>query len=476
MGKPTGFLEYPRESPPYRPVEERIGDYREVEQPLPVDRLEVQAARCMDCGIPYCHAYGCPVKNRIPEWNEMVYRQQWRKALDLLHDTCNLPEMTGRVCPAPCETACTLDINTPPVTIRHIELQIVEMGWRQGWIVPEPAPYRTGKKVAVVGSGPAGLAAAQQIARAGHEAILFERAPKIGGLLRYGIPDFKLEKWVIDRRMEQMKGEGVVFETGANAGTDLSVQYLKRTFDAIVLTAGATVPRDLKIPGRELPGIHFAMDFLTEQNARIGGEALRKNGGITARGKRVVVIGGGDTGSDCVGTSNRQGAASIHQLELLPKPPLERTPVNPWPTWPQIMRTSSSQQEGCERIWSVATKEFVGDPSGVKKLRGVRLEWSAPDAGGRIGFREIPGSEFEIEVDLVLLAMGFVHVEHGPLVKGLGPAIDEGGNLTVDADRMTSVPGVFAAGDAVLGASLVVRAIDSGRLAAAGVNRYLQKA
>lgn len=475
MGKPTGFLEYPRESPPYRPVKERIGDYHEVEQSLPVDRLEIQAARCMDCGIPYCHAFGCPVKNRIPEWNEMVYRKQWRKALDLLHDTCNLPEITGRVCPAPCEPACTLDINTPPVTIRHIELQIVEMGWRQGWIVPEPASHKTGKKVAVVGSGPAGLAAAQQAARAGHEVILFERAPKIGGLLRYGIPDFKLEKWVIDRRLEQMKEEGVVFETGANAGTDLSVKYLTRTFDAIVLTAGATTPRDLKVPGRELPGIHFAMDFLSEQNRRVGGEAPGKNDGVSARGKRVVVIGGGDTGSDCVGTSRRQGARSIHQLELLPKPPAERTPVNPWPTWPQIMRSSSSHEEGCERSWSISTKEFVGDPSGVKKLRCVRLEWSEPDAEGRRSFREIPGSEYEIEADLVLLAMGFVHVEHGPLIKGLGPAIDERGNIQVDADRMTSVPGVFAAGDAVLGASLVVRAIDSGRLAAAGVDRYLQK-
>jgi len=474
MGKPTGFLEYPREAPPYRPVEERIGDYQEVETSLPVDRLEIQAARCMDCGIPYCHVYGCPVKNRIPEWNEMVYRKHWRKALDLLHDTCNLPEITGRVCPAPCEAACTLDINTPPVTIRHIELQIVEMGWREGWIVPEPAPFKTGKKVAVVGSGPAGMAAAQQAARAGHEVILFERAPKIGGLLRYGIPDFKLEKWVIDRRMEQMKDEGVVFETGANAGTDLSVKYLKRTFDAIVLTAGATVPRDLRIPGREFPGIHFAMDFLNEQNRRVGGEIAGKNGEITARGKRVVVIGGGDTGSDCVGTGNRQGAASIHQLELLPKPPPERPLMNPWPTWPQIMRTSSSQQEGCERMWSVSTKEFIGDPSGVKRLRCVLLEWSAPDRSGRSGFREIPGSEFELEADLVLLAMGFVHVEHGPLVQGLGLAVDERGNLKVDSDLMTSVPGIFAAGDAVLGASLVVRAIDSGRLAAAGVNRFLQ--
>ena len=475
MGKPTGFLEHPREAPPYRPVEERIRDYQEVETSLPVDRLEIQASRCMDCGIPYCHVYGCPTKNRIPEWNDMVYRKQWRKALDLLHDTCNLPEITGRVCPAPCEAACTLDINTPPVTIRHIELQIVEMGWREGWIVPEPAPFRTGKKVAVVGSGPAGLAAAQQAARAGHEVILFERAPKMGGLLRYGIPDFKLEKWVIDRRLEQMRAEGVVFETGVTIGSDLSAAYLARTFDAVVITAGATVPRDLPIPGRELPGIHFAMDFLTEQNRKVNGEAPGPNGGIHARGKRVVVIGGGDTGSDCVGTSRRQGAASIHQLELLPKPPEDRAPTNPWPTWPQIMRTSSSQAEGCERMWGIATKEFAGDRSGVKKLRCVRLEWSDPDESGRRSCREIPGSEFELAADLVLLSMGYVHVEHGPLVREMGLALDERGNLRVDDSLMTSAPGIFAAGDAVLGASLVVRAIDSGRLAAAGVNRHLRK-
>jgi NAD(P)H-dependent glutamate synthase small subunit len=473
--KPTGFLEYPQESPPYRQVEERIRDYREVETFLPRDRLEIQAARCMDCGIPYCHAFGCPVKNRIPEWNDMIYRKQWRKALSLLHSTCNLPEITGRVCPAPCEPACTLAINLPPVTIRHIELQIVERGWEEGWIRPEPAPRKTGRRVGVVGSGPAGLAAAQQLARKGHEVVVFERAGRVGGLLRYGIPDFKLEKWVIDRRLEQMRAEEVIFETGVNVGTDITVRYLQNTLDAIVIATGATVPRDLPVSGRDLPGIHFAMDSLTQQNMVIGGEDVSGEQRITAKGKRVVVIGGGDTGSDCVGTSRRQGAAEIHQLELLPKPPEERFVYNPWPTWPIIMRTSSSQEEGCTRLWSVSTKEFLGDEDGVRKLRCARIEWSDPDENGRSTFREIPGSEFEIAADLVLLAMGFVHVEHGPLVRDFGLARDDRGNLVVDSDLMTSTPGVFAAGDSMVGASLVVRAIDYGRIAAEGVNRYLAR-
>ncbi len=473
MVKPTGFLEYPQEKPPYRPVEERIQDYREVEQFLPKDRLEIQAARCMDCGIPYCHAFGCPVVNRIPEWNDMVHRKQWRRALALLHSTCNLPEITGRVCPAPCEAACTLSINLPPVTIRHIELQIVEMGWEEGWIRPEPALRKTGKRAGIIGSGPAGLAAAQQLARRGHDVVVFEKAERIGGLLRYGIPDFKLEKWVIDRRLEQMRAEGIVFETGVNAGTDISVKYLGRTFDALVIAAGATVPRDLPVPGRDLPGIHFAMDFLTQQNMVVGGESVPEEERITATGKRVVVIGGGDTGSDCVGTSRRQGAREIHQLEILPMPPEDRTVHNPWPTWPVIMRTSSSHEEGCTRLWSVSTKEFLGRGNGVEKLRCVRVEWSDPDENGRQTFREIPGSEFVLEADLVLLAMGFVHVEHGPLVQDLGLERDSRGNLVVDSELMTSAPGVFAAGDSMVGASLVVRAIDLGRRGAAGADRYL---
>jgi len=471
----TAFLDYPREEPPHRPVDERVRDFREVDLMLPRERLVSQASRCMDCGIPFCHAYGCPVANRIPEWNDMVARGQWRRALELLHATCNLPEITGRVCPAPCEAACTLAVNVEPVTIRHIELQIAEMGWEKGWIVPEPPAARTGRRVAVIGSGPAGLCAAQQLARRGHEVVVFEKADRPGGLLRYGIPDFKLEKWVIDRRLDQMRAEGVVFETGVHAGVDVSGRYLRRIFDAILLAAGATVPRDLSVPGRELPGIHFAMDFLTQQNRRNANDPIPPGAEITAKGKHVVVIGGGDTGSDCVGTSRRQGALSITQIELLPQPPPQRTLYNPWPTWPLIMRTSSSHEEGCERLWSVQTKEFLGDPGrGVTALRCARLEWSEPDAAGRRSCREIPGSEFTLPADLVLLAMGFLHVEHEPLVKDLGLAVDPRGNLVVDAGFMTTAPGVFAAGDAVQGASLVVRAIDQGRRAADGVDRYLR--
>ena len=473
MVKPTGFMEYDREDPPHRPVEDRVRDFHEIEELLPGIQITRQAARCMDCGIPFCHAYGCPVKNRIPDWNDMVYRNQWRKALELLHATCNLPEITGRVCPAPCETACTLAINLPAVTIRHIELQIVEHGWKEGWIHPEKPDYRTGRRVAVIGSGPAGLPAAQQLARRGHEVVVFEKADRIGGLLRYGIPDFKLEKWVIDRRLEQMREEGVVFETGVNAGVDVSAGYLRRTFDAIVLTTGATVPRDLPVPGRDLGGIHFAMDFLTLQNKANAGDAIPEGERITAAGKHVVVVGGGDTGSDCIGTSRRQGASSITQIELLPRPPEIRDPRNPWPTWPVVLRTSSSQEEGCERLWSIQTKAFAGNGGRVRKLSCVKLDWSEPDATGRRTFREIPGSEFDIPADLVLLAMGFVHVEHGPLVRDLGVSTDPRGNLVVNGNLQSSVPGVFGAGDAVAGASLVVRAIDLGRLAAEGVDRFL---
>ena len=473
MAKPTGFMEFDREEPPHRPVDERVRDFREIEELLPEDAIHRQAARCMDCGIPYCHAYGCPVKNRIPDWNDMVYRGNWRKALDLLHSTCNLPEITGRVCPAPCEPACTLSINLPAVTIRHIELQIVERGWSEGWIRPEPAGFSTGKRVAVIGSGPSGLPAAQQLARRGHEVVVFEKSDRIGGLLRYGIPDFKLEKWVIDRRLEQMRGEGVAFETGVNAGVDVTADYLRRSFDAIVVAAGATVPRDLPVPGRDLKGIHFAMEFLVQQNRRNAGDSIPEAEEITAAGKHVVVIGGGDTGSDCIGTSRRQGAASITQIELLPMPPEERLPTNPWPTWPVVVRTSSSHEEGCERMWSVQTKAFLGEEGSVRKLSCVELEWSEPDAAGRRTFTEVPGSAFELRADLVLLAMGFVHVEHGPLVRDLGVATDARGNLVADEHCMTNVPGVFGAGDSVMGASLVVRAINLGRLAAEGANRWL---
>jgi glutamate synthase (NADPH/NADH) small chain len=473
MGTPTGFILYNRQDPSKRPVGERVRDYREFAAPLTDVELETQAARCMDCGIPFCHVYGCPVKNLIPNWNDMVYRKKGRRALDLLHVTNNLPEVTGRVCPAPCEPACTLAINQPAVTIKQIELQIVERGWEEGWIQPEPAPVKTGKRVAIAGSGPAGLAAAQQLARRGHEVVVFERSDRVGGLLRYGIPDFKLEKWVIDRRVEQMVAEGVVFETGVEAGVDISGRYMQRTFDAILLATGAGVPRDLDVPGRDLRGIRFAMDFLVQQNRRNTGELVRPEEEIIARGKNVVVIGGGDTGSDCIGTARRQGANEIVQIEILSQPPPQRMPDNPWPTWPRVLATSSSQEEGCRRLWDVATKAFVGEEGAVKKLRCVRMDGSEQDEKGRRTFREIAGSEFEIEAELVLLAMGFVHLEHGPLVEELHLDRDGRGNLRVASNYMTSVPGVFAAGDSMTGASLVVRSIDSGRLAAAAVDSYL---
>lgn len=464
MAKTTGFIEYQRCEPGKRDKAERIHDFLEFELPLPAEQLIQQAARCMDCGVPHCHAFGCPLLNRIPDWNEMVYRGKWRRALQLLHSTNNFPEFTGRICPAPCEAACTLMILQEPVTIRHIERQIVERGWQEGWITPQPSAIKTGKRVAVVGSGPAGLAAAQQLVRKGHEVIVFERDDRVGGILRYGIPDFKLEKGVIDRRLEQMKAEGVIFETNVNAGEDLSVRYMQRSFDAVVLTMGATTPRDLPIPGREWSGIHFAMDFLKGQNRQLKGVAEST---ICARDKRVVVLGGGDTGSDCVGTSIRQGARQVIQVELLPKPPQHRSVDNPWPTWPNILRTSSSQEEGCERWWSVATKEFVGENGRVAGLKVVDLQWR-----GR-ACTEVKGSERLLEADLVLLALGFVHVEHGPLVREAGLCLDQQGNITVDENAMTCVPGIFAAGDAVQGASLVVRAMHQGRRAAEGVEKFL---
>ncbi|MFP4057517.1 MAG: glutamate synthase subunit beta [Candidatus Brocadiia bacterium] len=476
MGKPDGFLLYERQEAPKRPVLQRLRDYDEVEQRLPGHRLAIQAARCMDCGIPTCHTFGCPLRNLAPDWNDMVYRQQWRRALLLLHATNNLPEVTGRVCPAPCESACTLAIGHQPVTIRQIELQIAERGWDRGWVRPEPPALKTGRRVAIVGSGPAGLAAAQQLARAGHEPVVFEKADRPGGILRYGIPDFKLPKWVIDRRLDQMRAEGVSFETRAEVGTDLSARYLRRTFDAVLIAAGARQPRDLDVPGRGLEGIHFAMPFLAQQNRRNAGLHVPPDQAIRAEGKDVVVIGGGDTGADCVGTARRQGARRIVQLELLPRPPESRTPWNPWPTWPQVLRHSTSHDEGCERRWSVQTREAVGDAQGrVAKLRCVKLDWEQGEGGAPRSFSPVPGSEFEVEAQLVLLAMGFLRVEHGPLVEDLELATDERGNLRVDPAFMTSTEGVFAAGDSVLGASLVVRAIELGRRAAAAVDAWLRR-
>jgi len=475
MGKPTGFMEHSRQDPPMRPVEERVQDYREVEEALSAADLETQACRCMDCGIPYCHAFGCPLASRIPEFNDLVSRKQWKKALALLQATNNFPEITGRICPAPCEAACSLSINQKPVTIRQIELALVERGWREGWIAPQLPARKTGRRVAVIGSGPAGLAAAQQLARAGHETVVFEKHSQPGGILRYGIPDFKLEKSVLDRRIAQMQAEGVAFETGVEVGKDVSVQYLRRKFDAICIAAGARTPRDLTIPGRGFEGIRFAMEYLVQQNRRNAGETIPHTEEILAKNKDVVVVGGGDTGADCVGTARRQAARSITQIELLPEPPRERACDNPWPTWPVILRTSSSHEEGCQRMWSVLTKEFLGRGVRVRGLKCVRIEWREPDASGRRTFKEVPGTEFELKADLVLLALGFVHVEHGPIVEELGLSVDERGNLSVDADFMTSVPGVFAGGDSVAGASLVVRAIAQGRRMAAAVDAFLRR-
>jgi NAD(P)H-dependent glutamate synthase small subunit len=474
MGKSTGFLEYEREDAPKRPVAERVGDFREIEQLLPEERLRTQAARCMDCGVPYCHAYGCPLGNRVPDWNDMVFRGQWRRALDLLHATNNLPEVTGRICPAPCEASCTLGINAPPVSIRQIELQIVERGWREGWIRPQPAPRASGKRVCVVGSGPAGLAAAQQLARAGHAVVVYERADRVGGILRYGIPDFKLEKWVLDRRIEQLLAEGVVFETRVDAGRDVSVNYLRRTFDAVVVAAGSRVPRDVQVPGRELAGVHPAMDYLTQSNRRVAGDALPPGTEISAAGRSVVVVGGGDTGADCVGTARRQGARDITQIEILPEPPRTRAATNPWPSWPLVLRTGTSHDEGCTRLWGILTKEIAGSDDRVAALRCAKVAWSEPDASGRRSFKELPGSAFELRAELVVFALGFVHTEHSQLVTDFGLELNPGACLLTDDNLMTSAPGVFAAGDCVMGARLVVTAIDQGRRAAAAADAYLR--
>jgi glutamate synthase (NADPH/NADH) small chain len=468
MGKITGFLEYEREKVHKQPVPERLKHWREFEERTPEEVLKRQGARCMDCGIPFCHK-GCPLGNIIPDWNDLVYRGRWREAIDRLHSTNNFPEFTGRICPAPCEEACVLNINNDPVTIKNIEKNIIDHAFDEGWVAAAVAPRKTGKKVAVVGSGPAGMACAQQLARAGHAVTLFERADRIGGLLRYGIPDFKMEKWLIDRRMEQMAAEGVTFRTSVDVGADVKGDALRREFDAIVLSSGATKPRDLPVPGRELKGIHFAMEFLPQQNKVNAGDAV--TGQIRADGKRVVILGGGDTGSDCLGTSNRHGAASVHQFELLPEPPKDRPPLV-WPNWPMILRTSSSHEEGVIRDFSINTKAFVGDEQGrVKALRGVRLEWTQDN--GRPVMKEIPGSEFELPCELVLLALGFLGPETDTVVSQLGCELTERGNLKASADYQTTVPGVFACGDARRGQSLVVWAIWEGREAARGVDAYL---
>jgi glutamate synthase (NADPH/NADH) small chain len=472
MADPKGFLRYTRETAPYRPVEERKRDWLEVHTHMPPERLQKQAARCMDCGVPFCHL-GCPLGNIIPDWNDLVYRNKWHEALRRLHATNNFPEFTGRLCPAPCETACVLGINQPAVTIKQIEEHIIEYGFEKGWVQPEPPPVRTGKRVAVVGSGPAGLAAAQQLNRAGHWVTVFERADRIGGLLRYGIPDFKLDKKILDRRLQLMEAEGIDFQPGVNVGVDITAKQLLAAFDAVVLTGGSTIPRDLKVPGRELKGIHFAMEYLTQQNRVNAGDYIPPEQRITAEGKRVAIIGGGDTGADCLGTVIRQGAKEVYQIELMPKPPLERDELTqPWPTYPMILRTSSAHEEGGIREWSINTKWFEGDEHGnVKRLHAVRLEWYT-DSSGRRQFREIPGSEFSLEVDLVLLAMGFLHPQHDGLLDSLGVEYDERGNVKT-IHYATSVPSVFAAGDMRRGQSLIVWAISEGREAAHYVDKYL---
>ena len=468
MGKITGFLEFEREKVHKQPVAARLKHWREFEERTPDEVLRTQGARCMDCGIPFCHK-GCPLGNIIPDWNDLVYRGRWREAIERLHSTNNFPEFTGRICPAPCEEACVLNINDNPVTIKNIEKNIIDHAFAAGWVTPQIPERRSGKTVAVVGSGPAGLACAQQLARAGHAVTLFERDDRIGGLLRYGIPDFKMEKGLIDRRMEQMAAEGVTFRTGVRVGVEVDADELRRDFDATVLSTGATRPRDLPVPGRELRGIHFAMEFLPQQNKVVAGDAV--TGQIHARGKRVVILGGGDTGSDCLGTSNRHGATSVHQFELLPQPPTDR-PQLTWPNWPMILRTSSSHEEGVIRDWSINTKRFSGDEHGnVKKLHGVRLDWMQDN--GRPVMREIPGSEFELDCDLVLLALGFLGPESETIVAQLGCELTERGNLKAGPDYQTTVPGIFACGDARRGQSLVVWAIWEGREAARGVDAYL---
>jgi glutamate synthase (NADPH/NADH) small chain len=471
MGKPTGFVEIARQKQPARPIDERLRDWREVYLPAPVEMLRDQASRCMDCGIPFCHQ-GCPLGNLIPAWNDLVYRGRWQTASEHLHATNNFPEFTGRLCPAPCEASCVLGINDAPVTIKATEVAIVDRAFAEGWITSRPPARRTGKHVAVIGSGPAGLAVADQLNRAGHTVTVCERADRIGGLLRYGIPAFKLEKRLLDRRLALMAAEGVVFRPRCNAGIDVTADDLLADFDAIVLAGGATVPRDLPVPGRDLHGIHFAMEYLTSQNRRGEGDQLAAGEHISASGKHVIIIGGGDTGADCLGTALRQGPASVRQLEVMPRPPDSRAADNPWPEWPQIFRVSTAHEEGGERIFSVSTERFAGDSEGrVRALRAVKVE--RVTVKGRGVFQPIAGSELELPADLVLLAMGFSGPERGGLVNQLEVRITERGTVWRDETYMTSVPGVFAAGDMQRGQSLIVWAIADGRSCARGVDAYL---
>ena len=471
MGKPTGFIEIKRKKHPTRPVDERVRDWHEVYLPYPGAELQDQGARCMDCGIPFCHQ-GCPLGNLIPDWNDLVYRDRWRSAIDRLHDTNNFPEFTGRLCPAPCEGACVLGINQDPVTIKAIEVSIIDRAFEEGWVTARPPVARTWKKVAVVGSGPAGLAAAEQLNRAGHSVTVFEKSDRIGGLLRYGIPEFKMEKRILDRRLALMEEEGVIFQAGVDVGVDVPAARLRADFDAALLAAGAGHPRDLPVPGREFGGIHFAMEYLTLQNRRCEGDAIPDEVFISAHDRHVVIIGGGDTGADCLGTAHRQGARSVTQLELLPTPPQDRAPDNPWPLWPNIFRVSPAHEEGGERLYAVSTESFIGDAAGrVRALRAVQVELNRSE--GRTQFVPVPGTAFEIPAELVLLAMGFVGPERGPLVTDLGVRLTDRGNVWRDQRWMTSAPGVFTAGDMQRGQSLIVWAIAEGRSAARGIDQYL---
>ena len=470
MGKVTGFIDIQRKKQPARDVAERLRDWNEVYLPYPDSALKDQAARCMDCGIPFCHQ-GCPLGNLIPDWNDLVYRDRWKSAIERLHATNNFPEFTGRLCPAPCEGACVLEINNDPVTIKSVEVSIIDRAFEEGWVTPVLPETRTGRSVAVVGSGPAGLAAAAQLNRAGHSVTVFERDDRIGGLLRYGIPEFKMEKRVLDRRLNLLLAEGLVFRTNANIGMNVAVEELRAQFDAIVLAGGATRPRDLPVPGRDLRGIHFAMEYLTQQNHRNEGDEVSETDAISARGKHVIIIGGGDTGADCLGTAHRQGAASVHQLELLSRPPDDRASGNPWPTWPNIFRVSSAHEEGGERLYSISTEYFSGEHGHVKALHAQHVEMV--QKGGRTEFEPVAGSEFELKADLVLLAMGFTGPETEGMLTRLGVKLTERGNVRRDERWMTSVPGVFTAGDMQRGQSLIVWAIAEGRSCARAVDEYL---
>jgi glutamate synthase (NADPH/NADH) small chain len=478
MGKPTGFLEIERHDRGYETPADRLKTWKEFVRPLPASEVSRQASRCMDCGIPFCHQ-GCPVNNQIPDFNNLVYRDQWKAALENLLSTNNFPEFTGRICPAPCEASCTLNIPDTPVTIKTIECEIVDRGWQEGWILPQPSARGTGKRVAIAGSGPAGLACAQQLARAGHAPTVFEKSDRIGGLLRYGIPDFKMEKHLIDRRIKQMEAEGVIFRTNFEVGVNVSVQRLLDDYDVLVMSGGAEDPRDLPVPGRELDGVHFAMDFLTQQNKRNAGDpetVAAPRGTLSAKGKHVIVIGGGDTGSDCIGTSNRHGAASVTQLEIMPRPPEKENKSLTWPDWPLKLRTSSSHEEGCEREFAVTTRRFIGKDGKVSAIECARIEW-APDADGRMQMREVEGSSFELKADLVLFAMGFVGPRRGTLIDQAGVELDPRGNVKANVvDYRTSAPNIFSCGDMRRGQSLVVWAIREGRQCARAVDEYLMGA